>query len=146
MVVVAEFPVVRRAAIERLLADSGPGGVATLTGSRIFRNLAPKNTDFPYVAVYDLSSENLLTANAIHVQQDVQILVKVIDRGTSDVNLNVLGNRVVERLDMYGEVAIAGVYIVRFRWVSSQSQPDEMDGDTRYMYLNHVFKTEAYPG
>lgn len=142
---VDEGPIVRRAAILRLQGDTVGGGVNTLVGGRVYRGQAPHNSVLPYISVYDMSTDVLLTQNAIHVFATVDILVKIVDTGKSDVRVDQIGSRVLQVLDGYGQVTIDGVYVVQFRWTDTQPQNDEVDGDLRYMYRNYIFRSEAEP-
>lgn len=141
-ITVNEAPAARIIVIQRLLSDTGSGGVATLTGNRIVRDVADAGAVYPFVTVSFMSSQDLLTADATHVSTDVLILVKVVDKGPSDAALQTIARRVFERIDQYEGVVYGGQYATKFRRTEQPMQPDDFVSGIRYSYANQVFKVE----
>lgn len=140
---VLEAPAARIAAIQRLLADTGAGGVATLTSNRVYRDVADAGAAYPFVLVSSLAATDLLTAAGVHVSTDVLILVKVVDKGPSDAALQTIARRVFDRLDQYERVLYGGLYLTKFRRVEMPPQPDDFVSGQRFSYSNQVFKCEV---
>lgn len=141
---VVEAPAVLVAVAQRLLADSGAGGVATLVGSRVFRDAAPGGTVAPYVLVSWLSAQALTTANGIHVSSDILLLVKIVDTGMDRSRVAAIEKRVMLQLDQYERVTVNGVYITKLRFQEAAPQPDAYDtSGVRYQYSNLIYHTEA---
>lgn len=133
------------AAVQRLTSDTGPGGVSTLVGGRIYRDMIPQGAGYPAVVVAVQAATDDLTMGGDHVLQDVLVLVKVVDRGASYTTVQPIAKRIAERLEGYGRIVQDGVHIVKFRREAAPPQPAEVEQGVRYLHLNQLFRTEAYP-
>ena len=134
------------AIVADLKADTGAGGVNTLVSGRIYQDVAPNETPvFPMVTISILAAPNLMTANREHVWQDVQILTSVTDRSQSYANVITINNRLIARLDQYGDVTVSGVYIHKLRPVEVIPRPSEYVNGQRYQYRQIRWETEAEP-
>ena len=145
---VLEVEQVVKAAYARLAADATLNTTLAL-GGRVYRDLAPEGVVFPVVTLAPMSAVDLNTLGGAHVWQDVQLLVKVTERFTGVVpnysaKLIPLAQRMHLLLDGY-TTTVDGVLVVQFRRVSAPPQPPEVQGGVRYVHLNQLFQTEAYP-
>lgn len=134
------------AVIAYLKADTGAGGVNTLVAGRIYQDVAPNETPvFPMVTISLLAAPNLMTANREHVWQDVQFLTTVTDRSQAHTNAIAINNRLIARLDQYGDVTVSGVYIHKIRSVEAIPMPSDYKNSQRYIYRAIRWQTEAEP-
>jgi hypothetical protein len=142
---VVEAPTVLAMVVSRLLTDAGAGGVSTLVGGRVFRDAADEGTVLPFITVTVMSSQSLMTANAIHVWSDVVLLVKIVDQNSNRSGLEAIERRVVSQLDGYGDVTLRGVYLTMLRLERQAPQSDVFIDGKRTLFSNLVFRSEAQP-
>lgn len=147
-----EADAVLDAIIANLLADTAPGGVATLTGNRIYRDVAPSvpsPTVYPIVTVSLLSSVDFEMADGSHEWAHVTILTKVTDKGSNYQPTLAIAARIATRLSAIERVQQGDVYIVKVRRIEVIPQPSDyvtIGGSTaRYVYHNQSWFTEASP-
>lgn len=134
--------------MERLLTDTGVGGVSTLTGGRIYRDTFDNPTgpaSYPIVTVSWMAAPTLNTADGTHVWQMCTILTKVTDTGNDYRLASEIDRRIIERLEGYGEVVKDGVYVVKLRRTEAPPQPSDFVNGKRYVYYNQLWYTEAEP-
>lgn len=146
---VLEAEQVVKFAYGRLRADATLAGLLG-SGRRIFRELADENAPFPHVTISPMSGVDTNTLTGVHVQQSVQILVKVngqVRVGALDVYtaLAPIAARVHAVLAEQGAAVVDGVYVVKLRRISTPYQPTEVRDGVRYPSLNQLFETEAQP-
>jgi hypothetical protein len=133
----------------RLLAADPVLNVDLGVNWEIHRDQAPEGAPFPNVTLAPMSAVDTNTLGGEHVQQRVQLLVKVNGRfkGKSITYVDALlpiARRVHQALHGRGGV-VDGVYVVKFRRTSTPYQPAEVRRGVRYPSLNQLFETEAQP-
>src|SRR5262245_54730301 len=79
---------------QRLTADAGAGGVNTLLGGRIYRDVVPQTAALPAATVTVVYGTPSNTLGGIRVFEDVEIDVRVIGSGTSYSGINPIADRV----------------------------------------------------
>lgn len=151
MLAVLEADAVIAEALDKLKADSGASGVNNASSGcagRIWQDsyMSPDGPPaYPYIIISWMSAIDLTTADATHVMQTVDILVKVVDRGIDYRRAAQIAARTVFVLDGYGEVVRDGVWIVKYRRTEAPSQPADFVNGQRLIYRNQMFTTEAEP-
>lgn len=76
-----------------LKADTGAGGVSTLTSGRIYRDRVPQTASLPAVTVSLVSATDTNTLGGRRVFQNVLVDVRVVNDGT------VYSNAIADRVD-----------------------------------------------
>jgi hypothetical protein len=76
-----------------LKADTGAGGVSTLTSGRIYRDRVPQTALLPAVTVTLVSATDTNTLGGLRVFQNVLVDVRVVSDGT------VYSNAIADRVD-----------------------------------------------
>lgn len=123
-----------------LKADTGAGGVSTLTGGRIYRDRVPQTALLPAVTVTLVSATDTNTLGGIRVFQNVLIDVRVVSDGT------VYSNAIADRVDTVLQQA-AGiketVHVNELRREQVLAFVED-DAGKSYAHIVSTYRSEAY--
>ena len=123
-----------------LKADTGAGGVNTLTGGRIYRDRVPQTASLPAVTVSLVSATDTNTLGGRRVVQNVLVDVRVVNAGT------VYSNAIADRVDAVLQNAsglketVHTVELVR----SDVQAFIEDDAGASFSHLIQTYRTPAY--
>lgn len=123
-----------------LKADTGAGGVNTLTGGRIYRDRVPQAATLPAVTISLVSATDLNTMGAARVFQSVLVDVRVVNDGTSYANA--IADRVDAVLQNVGGLKET-VTTVELRREQVQAFIEDEAGRS-YAHLISTYRSEAY--
>ena len=123
-----------------LAADTGAGGVHTLTGGRIYRDLVPQTAALPAVTVTLVSSTPANTVGGRRVFQNVLVDVRVVAAGS--VYATTIADRVDAVLQNAGGVKDA-VNVVELVQDSAQAFVETDNGKT-YSHIVATYRTPAF--
>lgn len=122
------------------MADTGPGGVSTLVGARIYRDRVPQDAALPAVVVTLVSSVPTNTIGGRRVFQNVLVAVRVVSDGTAYANA--VADRVDAVLQNAGGVK-EGVTVVELIQSDSQAFVEDDNGRS-YAHIVATYRTPAY--
>ena len=121
---------VRNAILAHLQADTGAGGVATLTGDRIYPDVAPEGSASPFVTVMVRRSETPTRVFQAVGFEEVELLVRVTAKELTPKNAAAINRRVRTRLDG-ASLAISGYTVRSVEWAGNiPGYPEVVDGQT----------------
>jgi hypothetical protein len=119
---------VRNAVLAHLQADAGAGGVNTLTGGRIYPDLAPEGASFPLVVV---SVRRGATPERVYqgiAYEETRILVKAIAKELTPKNAAAINRRARTRLED-AALTITGYTLLNCEWAGEMpGYPEVVDG------------------
>jgi hypothetical protein len=127
---------------DALKADSGPGGVSTLLGSRIYRDQVPAASALPAATVGVVSSVDTSTLGGVRVFDVVLIDVRVVTSGASYGPINPAADRVDAVVQGLGGPK-NGAEVVKLRRDQVQAYL-ETEGGSQHVHLIQTYRTEAY--
>lgn len=120
----------RNAILANLQADTGAGGVSTLTGGRIYPDLAPEGASYPVVAVSVRRGEAAERVFQAVGFEEVELLVRATARELTPKNAAAINRRVRARLDG-ASLTISGYTVRSVEWLGNiPGYPEEVDGQT----------------
>jgi hypothetical protein len=126
-----------------LVADSGPGGVNTLLGGRIYQDVVPQAATLPAATIGLVAAPDTTTLGGVHVHSTVDVDVRVVGSGTTYGPLVPIGRRVHAVLD--GAAGTNGEsYAYKLRRIDFRRMP-ESDAGGSYRHLIATYRTEAHP-
>lgn len=123
-----------------LRADTGAGGVSTLVGARIYRDVVPQAAALPAVTVTLVSATDTNTLGGLRVFSNTLVDVRVVSDGS------VYGNAIADRIDtiLQNVGGLKGtVHVVELRRESVQAFV-ENDSGKLYAHLISTYRSEAY--
>ena len=123
-----------------LKADTGAGGVNTLTSGRIYRDRVPQTAVLPAVTVTLVSATDVSTLGGVRVGTNVLVDVRVVNAGT------VYSNAIADRIDVVLQNTGGLKETVRtVELVREQVQAFiEDDAGTSFAHLIATYRTPAY--
>lgn len=127
----------------QLVADGGVGGVNTLLGGRVYRDLAPQSAAHPHATLTVVSATDVNTLSGRHVMQDVLIDVSITGSGADYAPINPAADRVYVVLQRASGLQVDAL-VVRLRRESVTAFLEE-DGGKAYARIVQTFRTEAHP-
>jgi hypothetical protein len=127
---------------DALMADNGPGGVATLLNSRIYRDQVPQSASLPAATVTLVASTDSSTLGGDRVMDIVLVDVRCVASGPSYGPINAAADRVDTVLQNSTGVK-SGVVVVELRRDQTQAFLESESG-TQFAHLIQTFRTEAY--
>jgi hypothetical protein len=123
-----------------LKADTGAGGVNTLTSGRIYRDRVPQTALLPAVTVTLVSATDTNTLGGLRVFQNVLVDVRVVSDGT------VYSNAIADRVDTVLQQA-AGiketVHVNELRREQVMAFVED-DAGKSYAHIVSTYRSEAY--
>lgn len=129
---------------QRLATDTGAGGVSTLVGGRIYRDLAPQNAALPAVVFNSESSIPVNGNGGARIMGNQLWLVKVIGEGDSYATIRPVADRVDARL--HGQSGVQDDAIIDGCILESEPpQPSNVENGKRYVYLLQLFRVVVHP-
>jgi hypothetical protein len=123
-----------------LKADTGAGGVNTLTGGRIYRDRVPQTALLPAVTVTLVSATDTNTLGGLRVFQNVLIDVRVVSDGT--VYSNAIADRVDTVLQQAGGIKET-VHVNELRREQVMAFVED-DAGKSYAHIVSTYRSEAY--
>jgi Protein of unknown function (DUF3168) len=123
-----------------LKADTGAGGVNTLTGGRIYRDRVPQTALLPAVTVTLVSATDTNTLGGLRVFQNVLIDVRVVSDGT------VYSNAIADRVDTVLQQASGlkeTVHVNELRREQVMAFVED-DAGKSYAHIVSTYRSEAY--
>ena len=123
-----------------LKADTGAGGVNTLTSGRVYRDRGPQTAVLPAVTVTLVSATDVSTLGGVRVGTKVLVDVRVVNAGT------VYSNAIADRIDVVLQNTGGLKETVRtVELVREQVQAFiEDDAGTSFAHLIATYRTPAY--
>lgn len=109
---------VRNAILAQLQADTGVGGVNTLTGGRIYPDVAPEGAGFPLVLVSIRRGETPSRVYQGIAYEETRVLVKAVARDLSPKNAAVINRRVRAVLEN-AALTITGYTLLNCEWAGN---------------------------
>jgi len=126
-----------------LVADSGPGGVATLLGGRIYQDVVPQAAALPAATVSLVAAPDTNTLGGVHVGATIDVDVRVVAAGTSYAPILPAARRAqVVLAEAYGTNGES--YAYRLRRIDFRRMA-ESDAGAPYRHLIGTYRTEAHP-
>lgn len=125
---------------DQLAADTGAGGVSTLTGARIYRDRAPQGAAAPAVTVTLVSHVDESTVGGRRVFAMTLVDVRVV--GDGDAYQNTIAARADAVLQNAGGTR-GGVTIVELRRDAVQAFVED-DAGKSYSHVIQTYRSEAY--
>jgi len=125
---------------DQLAADTGAGGVATLCGGRIYRDLVPQAAALPAVTVTLVSHVDTNTMGGLRVFANTLVDVRVVGEGTG------YQNAVAARADAVLQDARGtrnGVTINKLRREGVQAFV-ENDSGKSYAHVIQTYRSEGF--
>lgn len=125
---------------DQLAADTGAGGVSTLTGARIFRDRVPQAAALPAVTVTLVSATDANTFNAYRAFANALLDVRVVGEGSTYQNV------IADRIDTVLQRASgtkSGAVIVRLRREQVTAFLED-DAGRSYSHIVTSWRTESY--
>ena len=125
---------------DRLVADTGAGGVHTLTSGRIYRDVVPQSATLPAVTVSRVSHTDANPLGGVRAFAVTVVDVRVVSDG------GVYATSVADRIDTRLQNAAGtedGVTVVELRRDGVQAFV-EADAGKLYAHLITTWRTEAY--
>lgn len=125
---------------DQLVADAGAGGVNTLTGGRIYRDVVPQAASLPAVTVTLVSATDTNTIGGRRVFANTLVDVRVVGDGTA------YQNAVAARVDAVLQNASGSrnsVHVVELRREQVQAFI-ENDSGKLYAHIVASYRSEAY--
>lgn len=126
---------------DKLAADTGAGGVSTLVGGRIYRDVVPQAAALPAVTVTLVSATDTNTIGARRVFQQVLVDVRVVAAGA--VYANTIADRVDTVLQNVGGVQSSVVTVVELRR-EQVTAFIESDAGKLYAHIVASYRSESY--
>lgn len=123
-----------------LRADTGAGGVSTLVGARIYRDVVPQAAALPAVTVTLVSATDTNTLGGQRVFSNTLVDVRVIADGW--VYANAIADRVDVVLQNVGGLK-ESVHVVELRREAVQAFV-ENDSGKLFAHLISTYRSEAY--
>jgi hypothetical protein len=123
-----------------LVADTGGGGVNTLTGGRIYRDLVPQAAALPAVTITLVSATDTNTMGGLRVFQNVLLDVRVI--GDGSVYQNAIADRIDTVLQNVGGLK-SSVRVNELRREQITAFVESEAGRT-YSHIVASYRSEAY--
>lgn len=123
-----------------LKADTGAGGVNTLTGGRIYRDRVPQTAALPAVTITLVSSVPTNTLGGNRVFQNVLVDVRVVNDGS--VYANAIADRVDVVLQNVGG-SKESVRVVELVQDAVQAFVED-DSGRSYAHIVATYRTPAY--
>jgi hypothetical protein len=123
-----------------LKADTGAGGVSTLTGGRIFRDRVPQAALLPAVTVTLVSATDTNTQGGLRVFTNTLIDVRVVSDGT------VYSNAIADRVDTVLQQADGikeTVHVNELRREQVMAFVED-DAGKSYAHIVSTYRSEAY--
>lgn len=125
---------------DQLVADSGAGGVSTLCGGRIYRDLVPQTAALPAVVVALVSHVDANTIGGRRVFANTQVDVRVVADGSG------YQNAIAERIDTLlqnGAGSRSSVHVVELVRSAVQAFVENDSGHV-YSHVVQTYLTPAY--
>lgn len=129
--------------VATLQADTGAGGVATLTGGRIYRDRVPAAAALPAATVTLVSATDATTLGGLRVLATVLLDVRVVGAGSSYGPINPIAERVDAVLDQRHAEA-NGVDVVKLRRDQAQAFVEADAGGLTYAHVIQTYRSESY--
>ena len=126
-----------------LQADTGAGGVATLTGGRVYRDRVPAAAPLPAVTVTLVSGTDTLTLGGVRVLDTAVVDVRVVGDGSSYGPINPIADRVDAVLNERHAQA-NGVDVVKLRRDQVQAFVEDDPGGKSYCHIIATYRSESY--
>lgn len=127
---------------DTLVADTGAGGVATLTSGHIYRELVPQGDGHLPAVVHNVQSAvDTNTIGGVRVWGEVLAQVRVIGAGLDYGPLNTIADRVDTVLQGIGGLK-NGAVVTKLRRESVGAYT-EVDGGAVYAHLSLIFRGEV---
>lgn len=123
-----------------LAADTGAGGVSTLVGGRIFRDVVAQTAALPAVTVGLVSAVDANAIRGRRVFQRILVDVRVIGDGSG--YQNAIADRIDTVLQNTGGTK-DGVQVVEWRREQVQAFLEDVSGKL-YSHLITTWRTESY--
>lgn len=123
-----------------LTADTGPSGVNTLVGGRIYRDRVPQAAGLPAVTITLVSSVPTNTVGGRRVFQNVLVDVRVVNDGAAYANA--IADRVDAVLQNVGG-SKSGVTVVELVQDAVQAFVED-DAGKSYAHIVATYRTPAY--
>lgn len=125
-----------------LLADSGAGGVADLTGGRIFGPLAPQGAEWPYVVFSYLSGTDLMVQDGTRVWAAMTYLIEAIDQRREYDRVDVIAARMDAVLHRAHHVDVNGGEMAECVRVQPSRRPFTV-GASRFVHAGGLYSIKA---
>lgn len=125
-----------------LAADTGAGGVSTLLGGRIYRDLVPQAAALPAATVTLVSHTDLNTMGGVRVLGNVLVDVRIVGAGSSYAAINPIARRADTVLQSAGGASFGSV-VVELRRTATQ-QFIENDSGALFAHVIQTYRSEAY--
>ena len=125
---------------DRLKADTGAGGVNTLVGGRIYRDVVPQAALLPAITVTLVSGTDTNTVGGRRVFQTALVDVRVVSDGVN------YANAIADRIDTVVQNAVGtkeAVNVVELRR-DQVTAFVENDAGKLYSHIVSSYRTEAY--
>jgi hypothetical protein len=123
-----------------LKADTGAGGVNTLTGGRVYRDRVPQTALLPAVTVTLVSATDTNTLGGLRVFQNVLVDVRVVSDGA------VYANAIADRVDTVLQQASGLKETVHVNELRREQVTAfvEDDAGKSYAHIVSTYRSEAY--
>jgi Protein of unknown function (DUF3168) len=132
------------ALIQSLLqADTGPGGVNTLLGGRIYQDIVSREAALPAATIGLVAAPDTATLDGRHVLSTVDVDVRVVAEDVGYTSIVGIARRVDVVLS--GAAGTAGEsYAYKLRRIDFRRMA-ESDAGKPYRHLIGTYRTEAHP-
>lgn len=142
MAVLLEGVRLRRFIFNRLTADTGPGGVATLVGGRIYVREAPQSVALPAVVVQPVASVPTNTLGGARVFATSQADARVICDGGNTGSQVAIADRIDAVLQEAAGVQDAAIVVKLVR--TDENEFTTQEAGKSYVHLVLTYGTPVY--
>jgi len=112
----------------KFTGDSGAGGVATLTGSRVYHEIVPQGTAFPYLFFNKVIGAPWYVFGNSAAHSNYLYGVQAFAKDTSTASGSEVAQTIIDRVEvLFRNAALTGLTVINSRKDSDQPDITEID-------------------